>query len=93
MGSLSLQRQNDETDPVYTIDDIQHFYKTCFENGQLILSFILRDKEKYIHAKNENIMWSHLTANMARFNNESYRMYSTIKHSFNNGKEIEEVCL
>tara|TARA_R100000388_G_C7220752_1_gene148812 strand:- start:887 stop:1168 length:282 start_codon:yes stop_codon:yes gene_type:complete len=93
VGSLSLQRQNDSSDPVYTINDIQHFYKTCFENGQLILSFILRDKAKYIEAKEEDVLWSHLTVNMARFNNAALRMYATIKHSFNDGKDIEGVNL
>lgn len=88
-----MNLQNTNSNPVYTIDEIQHFYKTCFEHGQLILSFILRDKEKYIQAKNEDVLWSHLTSNMARFNNESYRMYATIKHSFNNGKDIEGVSL
>ena len=90
---MKLQRQNDEPDPVYTIDDIQHFYRTCFENGKLILSFILGDKKKYIEAKEKDLAWSHLAANMASFNNEALRMYATIKHSFNNGKETEGVNL
>jgi hypothetical protein len=81
----------DNSKPVYSIDEIQNFYKNCFETGKFILSFILSDKEKYIQAKTENNIWSELTANMAIFNNEAFRMYAIIKHTFNNSKNIEGV--
>ena len=64
------------------IEEIKDFYEDTWKKGQDILRMILDDKDQYIKMKAENEKWSELTLEMSIMNNQAFRLYSIMKHTF-----------
>lgn len=69
------------------IIEIMKFYEKSFQQGQEVLRLILDDKENYIELKKRDPKWSELTLEMCKFNNQAFRLYSIMKHTFVNEKD------
>ena len=64
------------------IQEVMEFYENTWKQGQDILRLILDDKEQYIKLKAQDKKWSDLTLEMSKLNNQAFRLYSIMKHTF-----------